>query len=134
MHVSRLLAALCVSLVAYMSVCAADSPPPAAAASSAKLATRGKILFLRCSSCHDVSSTDSPKIGPNLQGIVGRKVGSLPGFKYSPAMSAQNFVWDEAALDRWLTNPGQMVPGTAMAFGGIPEAADRKALIAFLKK
>jgi cytochrome c len=95
---------------------------------------RGKLLFLRCASCHDISTGPSPKIGPNLLGVVGRKAGCLDGFAYSPALKAQNIVWDDANLDRWLTNPGLLVPGTAMAFAGLPEAADRKALIAYLRR
>jgi cytochrome c len=93
---------------------------------------RGKLLFLRCASCHDLSDQPSAKIGPTLKGVLGRKAGSLPGYVYSPAMKAQAFVWDEAALDRWLTNPSDVVPGTAMAFAGMPEKADRDAIIAYL--
>jgi cytochrome c len=106
----------------------------AAGAAQAQGAPRGRILFLRCASCHDISSTASPKIGPNLSGVFGRKAGSLPGYNYSPAMKAQTFVWDEAHLDQWLTRPNELVPGTAMAFGGLPAKADREALIAYLRK
>ena len=97
-------------------------------------AARGNILFLRCSSCHDVSAAKSAKIGPNLLGVIGRKVASQEGYPYSPALKSQDFVWDEAALDRWLTNPNALVPGTMMAFAGIPEAADREAIIAYLQR
>ncbi len=93
----------------------------------------GKILFLRCASCHDISAGASPKIGPNLLGVVGRRAGSLPGYSYSPAMKAQTFVWDDAMLDRWLTRPSDVVPGTAMAFAGEPSAANRAAIIAYLR-
>jgi cytochrome c len=93
---------------------------------------RGKLLFLRCASCHNISDQASPKIGPNLKGVVGRKAGGLPGYAYSTAMKGQSFVWDEAALDRWLTNPSDVVPGTAMAFAGLPNKADRDAVIAYL--
>jgi cytochrome c len=65
-------------------------------------------------------------------GVVGRKAGSLPGYAYSPAMKAQSFVWDKVMLDRWLTQPTAVVPGTAMAFGGVPSKADREAIIAYL--
>ncbi len=94
---------------------------------------RGRLLFLRCASCHDISDAASPKIGPNLKGVFGRRAGSLPGYAYSPAMKAQSFVWDQATLDRWLTRPSDVVPGTAMAFGGVADAADRAALIAYLR-
>jgi cytochrome c len=106
----------------------------AASAPAWSQTSRGRILFLRCASCHDISSTASPKIGPNLSGVVGRRAGSLPGYAYSTAMKAQNFVWDDAHLDRWLTKPNDLVPGTAMAFGGLPSKADRDAVIAYLRK
>jgi cytochrome c len=96
--------------------------------------TRGRILFLRCASCHDVVDTTSQKIGPNLYGVVGRKVASLPGYRYSPALAAQVFVWDRAQLDRWLTNPAALVPGTMMAFAGFDSAQDRDAIIAYLSQ
>jgi cytochrome c len=96
-------------------------------------AARGRLQFLRCASCHDISSTPSAKIGPNLKGVYGRKAGSLAGYSYSPAMKAADFTWDEAHLDRWLTQPTSLVPGTAMAFAGVPSAADRAAIIAYLR-
>jgi cytochrome c len=100
---------------------------------SAQTAARGRILFLRCSSCHDISSEASPKIGPNLKDVVGRKAGSLAGYTYSPALKAQTFVWDEAHLDLWLKGPSALVPGTAMAFAGLPAETDRQAVIAYLQ-
>jgi cytochrome c len=59
--------------------------------------------------------------------------GSLPGYSYSAALKSSTLVWDEATLDRWLTNPAALVPGTAMAFAGLPKPEDRAALIAYLK-
>lgn len=107
------------------------SLPPAAAAAQSPL--RGKILFIRCASCHDASTTASAKIGPNLHGVVGRRVASLAGFKYSTALQSQNFVWDAAHLDAWLADPNAVAPGTAMAFAGIADAADRQAVINYLE-
>jgi cytochrome c len=100
---------------------------------SSRGTTRGKILFLRCASCHDLTTAPSAKIGPNLDGIVGRQVASVEGFKYSAALKSQNFVWDAAHLDAWLTNPNSVAPGTAMAFAGIAQAADRQAIIGYLE-
>ncbi len=94
---------------------------------------RGKLLFLRCASCHDITPGPSPKIGPSLYGVVGRRAGGLAGYAYSPAMKAQTFIWDDATLDAWLTKPSAVVPGTAMAFGGVESAADRKAIIDYLR-
>ncbi len=104
---------------------------PAVSAAAPNL--RGKLLFLRCASCHNIGSGPE-KIGPNLAGVVGRKAGSLAGYTYSPAMKQANLVWNAATLDRWLTRPSDLVPGTAMAFAGLPAAVDRQALIAYLQK
>jgi cytochrome c len=94
--------------------------------------TRGRILFLHCASCHDISAAASPKIGPSLWHIIDRPVAGLEGFRYSTALKTQDFRWDRVHLDRWLADPGAMVPGTSMPFGGIGDPADRQALIDFL--
>ncbi len=113
-------------LIACFSALACVEP-----ASAASLA-RGRILFLLCASCHDISTHPSQKTGPNLLGVVGRKAGSLPGYDYSAAMKKQSFVWDNAALQRWLKAPNAVVPGTAMAFEGLRRKSDRDAVIAYL--
>jgi cytochrome c len=94
---------------------------------------RGKLLFLRCASCHDISDKPSSKTGPNLSGVFERRAGSLPGYRYSAAMKAQDFVWNAEMLDRWLARPSDVVPGTAMAFVGMSNKTDREALIAYLR-
>jgi cytochrome c len=95
--------------------------------------SRGRILFLRCASCHDIGAASSAKIGPDLRGIVGRKVASLPGYAYSAALRSQDFDWDASHLDRWIRNPNEVAPGTMMAFAGIADEADRRAIIEFLQ-
>jgi cytochrome c len=96
------------------------------------LRLRGQRLFLRCASCHDISDSAVARIGPSLRDVVGRKAGSLPGYGYSPAMKATTFSWDAAMLNRWLTDPAALVPGTSMAFAGLPKEEDRNAIIAYL--
>jgi cytochrome c len=108
----------------------AARPPAAAAAGNT---TRGRILFLRCASCHDVTTAPTAKIGPNLHGVIGRRVATVEGYKYSPALQSADFVWDAAHLDAWLTNPNAVAPGTAMAFAGIADAAERQAIISYLE-
>ena len=83
---------------------------------------QGKELFeRRCSGCH---SLDKDKEGPRLHGVYGRAAGSLPGFEH--------LTWDADTLDRWLTDPEQVVPGNDMAFR-LVKADERAAIIAFLK-
>lgn len=94
----------------------------------------GKRLYLRCIACHAITPQAAPKIGPHLSRVVGRRAGSLPGFRYSAAMRGSNVVWNEATLDRWLQRPQAVVPGTTMAFAGMTRPEERQALIAYLKK
>ncbi len=109
----------------------------AATAASAQTAVtpevRGKRLFLRCRSCHDVAAAAGAKIGPNLHDLIGRKAGTMPGFKYSAALSKSGLVWNEKTLDSWLKQPNALVPGTIMVFEGMPKPEDRAAIIAYLK-
>ncbi len=92
----------------------------------------GQQLFARCAACHTVEAGGPNRLGPNLHGVVGRKAGGAAGFHYTDAMKAQTFIWDEGRLDRWLTDPRALVPGTAMILR-TPSDADRRDLIAYLK-
>jgi cytochrome c len=92
--------------------------------------TRGKSVFNRCGACH--TATMPNKIGPHLAGVVGRKAGSVEGFKYSKAMPASGLVWDDQTLNTFLTAPAKAVPGTTMALS-VPNAKDREDVIAYLK-
>lgn len=94
----------------------------------------GKKVFMRCIACHAVVPSAAAKMGPNLAGIVGRKAGVAPGFKYSAAMKKANLKWDDATMDKWLTKPSTLVPGTSMAFAGVPNPIERAALIAYMRK
>jgi cytochrome c len=98
----------------------------------APTAAMGEQIFRRCVACHTVEKGGSNGIGPNLHGIVGAPVASKPDFSYSGAMKAKGGVWDEAALDAYLKAPMKDVPGTRMAFAGVIDATDRKALILYL--
>lgn len=69
--------------------------------------------------------------GPNLAGVVGRKAGAAPGFGYTAALKGSGVTWTPANLDRWLTGPQKLVPGTAMTTI-VPDAAERRELIAYL--
>lgn len=104
------------------------------AAPAATTESSGEKSFAKCTACHKVEKGAPNGVGPNLHGIVGRAVASAEGFAYSPAMKAKGGNWDEATLDTYLENPRKVVPGTKMAFAGINNAEERKALIAWLKE
>lgn len=82
----------------------------------------------RCAMCHLPAGGGQ---GPSLKGVVGRRAGSAPGFAYTPAVKASGLTWTAANLDRFLTNPGALIPGTAMVVR-INDAAQRAALIDYL--
>ena len=123
--------------------CGKSEPPVDDAAASGEAAVEspaipptaamGEQVFRRCVACHTVEKGGSHGIGPNLHGVVGAPVASKPGFSYSGAMKAKGGVWDEAALDAYLKAPMKDVPGTRMAFAGVIDATDRKALILYLE-
>jgi cytochrome c len=97
---------------------------------AAEEADRGKALFeKRCTGCH---SLDRNKEGPNLRGVYGRPAGTAPGFKYSEALRASHFVWDEQRLEQWLTDTQSLVEDNNMDFH-VPKADERVEIIRFLK-
>ena len=96
-------------------------------------ATHGQQLFARCAACHTAGQSGG-KIGPALNGVVGRKAGALPGFSYSTAMKNSGFTWDPATLARFLQAPMKVVPGTKMFFPGLPNPQDQADVVAYLKQ
>jgi len=91
---------------------------------------RGKDLFVRrCSGCH---APDLNKEGPRLRGVYGRRAASVPGFSYSDALKKADIRWDQASLDRWLSDPDSMAPDTDMGFR-LTNAEERKAVIPYLR-
>jgi len=94
----------------------------------------GKTVFARCAACHTIDKGGRSGIGPNLHGTVGGAVASSESFAYSTAMKNKGGVWDEAALDGYIASPAKYLPGTKMAFAGVSNAAEREALIEYLKE
>lgn len=108
----------------------------ATGALAAGVVERGEVVFQKCYACHSVVPGETGLSGPNLAGVVGREIASVPGFAYSEALEALPArgypVWTEAALDAFLEAPENFAPGTAMTFVGLPDAKERADLIAYL--
>jgi cytochrome c len=97
-------------------------------------ATRGRLDFRACAPCHSLEP-DRNMTGPSLAGVWGRRAGSLPSFdRYSDALKSSGIIWDDRALDGWLTDPQAMVPDNEMPFEGIKDARVRADLVAFLEE
>jgi cytochrome c len=111
-------------------------PGAASAAINSLLATasaeRGAQVAKQCQACHNFEEGQGPKVGPDLYGVVGRKVASAPGFNYSSALKSKNGTWDFSALNAWLTKPTAYAPGTAMTFAGLSNDKQRADVIAYL--
>lgn len=93
---------------------------------------RGIQLARQCAACHNFVEGQGAKIGPDLYGVVGRKIASASGFKFSSALKGVNGEWTFDELNKWLTNPRAMVPGTAMTYAGMQNEKQRADLIAYL--
>lgn len=96
-------------------------------------AAHGKVVFARCAACHDLN-TGATRLGPSLKGIVGRKAGTFGTYAYSAAMKGKGVTWNPQTLDAFLSGPTKYVPGTKMAFAGLPNAQDRADVIAYLQQ
>jgi len=97
-------------------------------------ATRGQRDFRVCAPCHSLEP-DRNMTGPSLADLWGRKAGSLSSFnRYSDALKSSGIIWDDRALDGWLTDPQRMVPDNEMPFEGIKDDRVRTDLLAFLKE
>jgi cytochrome c len=124
-------ACLATLLAAFMAMGALGS-----AAAQEGSAEEGAEVFKKCRACHDVGPDAKNKIGPLLNGILGRKAGTIDGFAYSDAnkaAGAKGLVWTEDVMFKYLENPLSYMPGTKMAFAGLKDAQDRKDVIAYLK-
>jgi cytochrome c len=98
----------------------------------------GRDVFgQRCAACHAVERGAPPMAGPNLQGLVGRRVGGDAGFDYSPVLEQagkDGEAWDAARLLRFLEDPEEMYPGIWMGANGLRIAAERRAVVEFLSR
>jgi cytochrome c len=102
-----------------------------AAIAGGNAAETGRAIYERCAGCH---SLEVNRTGPRHCGLLGRRAGSAPGYEYSEAMKRSGIVWNAQTLDRFLAAPTEVVPGTTMTYAGVPDPAERRALIAYLDK
>jgi cytochrome c len=93
---------------------------------------KGERQAMICRACHSFEEGGAHMIGPNLHGMFGQPVGTQVGFAYSKAVQDADFTWTPRALDAWLAQPAQFLPGNMMSFAGVRKETDRANLIAYL--
>lgn len=123
-------AALSLAFIAGLPVMArAETAAPAAAAGSAEA---GEKVFLKCRACHQIGAGAKHLVGPELNGVIGRKAGTVAGYSFSDAMKNSGLTWDAATLRDYLKNPRAKVTGTRMIFVGLPKDKDIDDLLAYV--
>ncbi|MGA0562594.1 c-type cytochrome [Ancylobacter sp. VNQ12] len=107
----------------------------ASAQSPAGDPAKGANVFKKCMACHAIGEGAKNKVGPELNGIIGRKMGAVEGFNYSDTLKEHNAkgdVWTAEILSKYLENPKAFMPGVKMVFAGLPKETDRADLEAYL--
>ena len=94
----------------------------------------GEVQFKKCAPCHEVGEKAKNRVGPELNGLDGRKAGTVPSLKYSEANKNSSIVWGEAEFLDYVKDPKAKIPGTFMTFAGIKDDPDAKNLWAYLKQ
>lgn len=100
-------------------------------------AENGEKIFRQCRACHQIGDGAKNLVGPQLNGIVGRKAGTVENYKYSnfnQEAGAKGLVWTEEELLKYLEAPMKYMPGTRMAFAGLKDEQQRMDVIAYLKQ
>ncbi|MFV0358791.1 c-type cytochrome [Tropicimonas sp.] len=99
-------------------------------------AAAGEKVFNKCKACHAVGEGAKNKVGPELNGIVGKAAGTREGFKYSDdlvGLAEGGLIWDDANLHTYLTNPKDLIPKGKMSFAGLKKEEDINNVIAYLQ-
>src|SRR6266853_5344549 len=103
-------------------------------AAPAQDSAAGKASFSKCQACHAVGAGAKNKLGPELNGLDGRKTGAAAGYQYSPALKNAGFAWEQSSFSDFLQNPRTKVPGNKMAFAGMKDKGEIASLWAYLQQ
>jgi cytochrome c len=103
-------------------------------AAMAQDAAAGEKVFAKCKACHQIGEGAKNAVGPVLNGLMGRKTGSIEGYSYSDANRDSGLTWDEATFKEYIRNPKAKIPGTKMVFAGLQKDEDVDNIYAFIKQ
>lgn len=106
----------------------------AAVPGSAQDAASGEKIFVQCRACHQIGENAKNAVGPVLNGLFGRKAGSVEGFSYSAANKGSGITWDEATFREYIKDPKAKIPGTKMVFPGLKDPKQIDDIVAYLKQ
>ena len=115
------------STVVFLLACSVMALPAMAADDAG-----AKLFKNHCGTCHSIDPAATPRQGPNLNGMLQRKAGTLEGYKYSPGLKAAGWQWSAEQLDLWLTDPKALVPDTLMSVYKQKDPDKRKIIIDYL--
>jgi cytochrome c len=115
-------------------VLAAAAMVAASGVANAQDAAAGEQVFKQCRACHLVGPDARHLVGPLLNGLEGRKAGTIEGYQYSEANKKSGIVWDEATFKDYIADPLKRMPGTKMQFVGIKNEKDAANLWAYLRQ
>lgn len=97
-------------------------------------AASGEKIFAQCRACHQIGENAKNAVGPELNGLFGRKAGVVPGYAYSSANKNSGITWDEATFRDYIKDPRGRIPGTKMTFPGLKDPKQIEDIIAYLKQ
>jgi cytochrome c len=97
-------------------------------------ADAGAKVFNKCAACHKIGPNAKNAVGPELNGLAGRKTGEVEGYAYSDANKTSGLTWDEATFKDYITSPQKKIPGTKMTFPGLPNEPDRDNIWAYISQ
>lgn len=101
---------------------------------TAQDAAAGEKVFAKCRACHQVGETAKNGVGPVMNGLFGRKAGTVEGYNYSAANKDSGLTWDEATFREYIKNPKAKIPGTKMVFAGLTNEKEVDDIVAYLKQ
>jgi len=105
-----------------------------ASLADAQDAAKGERVFTQCRACHQIGEGAKTVVGPVLNGLFGRKAGTVEGYNYSAENKNSGITWDEATFSEYIKNPKAKIPGTKMTYPGLKDEQRIKDLIAYIKQ
>jgi cytochrome c len=122
------------AVFAYVAPLKSEPVSSAVSADPAVIEAGAKSFAANCGECHSINKDGRTVMGPNLWGVMGRKLGAVKDFGYSDALFNSNLVWSPETMDKWIESPSTFVPDNMMPYIGMKDPKERAAVIAYIAK